>query len=129
MADQPAIERVGAIELQYGGGLVQLVADLRWAQSHRQHGRKRLVFPHLKAIGRFAALFGDNLRNLRLNGMGTEASLSAHEEESIQPLRWGVEYIVRFHLLTLALAESKGVDPDPIHRDHEPWARARAAHP
>jgi hypothetical protein len=56
------------------------------------------VFPHLKAIGRFAALFGGNLRNLRLNGMGTEASLSAHEEESITPLRWGVEYIVRFHL-------------------------------
>jgi hypothetical protein len=61
-------------------------------------GRKRLVFPHLKAIARFAALFGGNLRNLRLNGMGTEASLSAHEEESMSALRWGVEYIVRFHL-------------------------------
>ena len=64
----------------------------------QDHGRKRLVFPHLKGIARFAALFGSNLRNLRLNGMGTEASLSAHEEESITPLRWGAEYIVRFHL-------------------------------
>ena len=65
----------------------------------RDRGQKRLVFPQLAGLSRFAALFGSNLRNLRLNGMGTESSLSAHEEESISPQRWGVaEHIVRFHL-------------------------------
>ena len=33
--------------------------------------------------------------------------------------------IVRFQLLTLAIAEARGIDPDPIHRDDERWARAR----
>ena len=31
-------------------------------------------------------------------------------------------------LLTLDLAEARGVDPDPIRRDDERWARARAAY-
>ncbi|MHB1207617.1 MAG: aspartyl/asparaginyl beta-hydroxylase domain-containing protein, partial [Rhodospirillaceae bacterium] len=39
-----------------------------------------------------------SLRNLRLNGMGTDSSLSAHEENSIKAHRFGVDYIVRFHL-------------------------------
>lgn len=60
--------------------------------------KKRLVFPELKGLARFAALFGGSLRNLRLNGMGTESSLSAHEEDSIAVSRFGTVYIVRFHL-------------------------------
>ena len=36
--------------------------------------------------------------------------------------------IVRFQLLTLDLAEARGVDPDPIRTDEEPWKRARAAY-
>ena len=36
--------------------------------------------------------------------------------------------IVRFQLLTLALAEARGIDPDPIHRDDPRWERARAAY-
>jgi hypothetical protein len=59
---------------------------------------KKLVFPQLKGLTRFAALFGDALRNLRLNGMGADAGLSAHEENSITPRAWGADYIVRFHL-------------------------------
>jgi hypothetical protein len=33
--------------------------------------------------------------------------------------------IVRFQLLTLALAEARGVNPDKIRRDDERWKRAR----
>ena len=36
--------------------------------------------------------------------------------------------IVPFQLLTLALAEARGVDPDRIRRDDERWDRARAAY-
>ena len=49
-------------------------------------------------------------------------------ETTLVPTRHPVVDIVRFQLLTLALAEAKGVDPDPIHRDVERWARARAAY-
>jgi glucosamine--fructose-6-phosphate aminotransferase (isomerizing) len=36
--------------------------------------------------------------------------------------------IVRFQVLTVGLAEQRGVDPDLIRRDDERWARARAAY-
>ncbi len=36
--------------------------------------------------------------------------------------------VVRFQLLTLEVAEARGVDPDRIRRDDERWARARAAY-
>lgn len=36
--------------------------------------------------------------------------------------------IVRFHLLTLDLAETRGVDPDLIRRDDERWKRAAELH-
>jgi hypothetical protein len=36
---------------------------------------------------------------------------------------------VRFQLLTLDLADARGVDPDRIRRDDERWARAAAAYP
>jgi hypothetical protein len=35
--------------------------------------------------------------------------------------------IIRFQLLTVDLAELRGIDPDRIRRDEEPWARAAAA--
>jgi glucosamine--fructose-6-phosphate aminotransferase (isomerizing) len=47
---------------------------------------------------------------------------------TLVPTRHPVVDIVRFQLLTLALAEERGIDPDPIHRDDERWARARAAY-
>src|SRR5205823_9584142 len=40
------------------------------------------------------------------------------------PTRHPVVDVVQFQLLTLALAEARGVDPDRIHRDDERWARA-----
>ena len=36
--------------------------------------------------------------------------------------------IVRFQVLTVELAQQRGVDPDLIRRDDERWARARAAY-
>ena len=49
-------------------------------------------------------------------------------ETTLVPTRHPVVDIVRFQLLTLAIAEAHGIDPDPIHRDDERWARARAAY-
>jgi glucosamine 6-phosphate synthetase-like amidotransferase/phosphosugar isomerase protein len=36
--------------------------------------------------------------------------------------------IVRFQLLTVDLADARGVDPDKIRRDDERWKRAAAAY-
>jgi glucosamine--fructose-6-phosphate aminotransferase (isomerizing) len=47
---------------------------------------------------------------------------------TLVPTRHPVVDIVRFQLLTLELAEARGVDPDRIRRDDERWARARAAY-
>jgi glucosamine 6-phosphate synthetase-like amidotransferase/phosphosugar isomerase protein len=47
---------------------------------------------------------------------------------TLVPTRHPVVDIVPFQLLTVDLAESRGVDPDRIHRDDERWARARAAY-
>ena len=44
------------------------------------------------------------------------------------PTRHPVVDIVRFQLLTLALAEARGVDPDLIRRDDPRWQQARDAY-
>ena len=49
-------------------------------------------------------------------------------ETTLVRTRHPVVDIVRFQLLTLAIAEARGIDPDPIHRDEERWARARAVY-
>lgn len=49
-------------------------------------------------------------------------------ETTLVPTRHPVVDIVRFQLLMLAIAEARGIDPDPIHRDDGRWARARAAY-
>jgi hypothetical protein len=59
---------------------------------------KKLVFPHLEGIARFAGLFGDQLINLRLNGLGHNSGLGAHEERPIQAMPMGTKYKIRFHL-------------------------------
>lgn len=50
-------------------------------------------------------------------------------EVKLVPTRHPVVDIVRFQLLTLDLADARGVDPDLIRRDDERWARARAVYP
>jgi glutamine---fructose-6-phosphate transaminase (isomerizing) len=44
------------------------------------------------------------------------------------PTHHPVVDIVQFQLLTVDLAARRGVNPDVIRRDQEPWARARAAY-
>ena len=46
-------------------------------------------------------------------------------ETTLVPTRHPVVDIVRFQLLTLAVAEARGIDPDPIRRTPgSPWAAA-----
>jgi glucosamine 6-phosphate synthetase-like amidotransferase/phosphosugar isomerase protein len=47
---------------------------------------------------------------------------------TLVPTRHPVVDIVRFQLLTVDLADARGIDPDVIRRDDERWARARAAY-
>jgi glutamine---fructose-6-phosphate transaminase (isomerizing) len=49
-------------------------------------------------------------------------------EVELVPTRHPVVDIVRFQLLTIALAERRGVNPDHIRTDDERWKRARAAY-
>lgn len=59
---------------------------------------RKLVFPGKPAIARLAALFGSELRNMRLNLIGRKSSLQPHEEGSILSTPRGVDYVARFHV-------------------------------
>jgi glucosamine--fructose-6-phosphate aminotransferase (isomerizing) len=69
----------------------------------------------LEGEGRAADRARDALAALRELGCDVE----------FVPTRHPVVDIVRFQLLTLALAEARGVNPDKIRRDDERWKRAR----
>jgi glucosamine--fructose-6-phosphate aminotransferase (isomerizing) len=94
------------------------------------HQTEQLLHGHLAAID-------ESVRAYVLEGEGRAAE-RAHDavaalealgcETTLVPTRHPVVDIVRFQLLVLAIAEPKGIDPDKIHRDHEPWARARASY-
>jgi glutamine---fructose-6-phosphate transaminase (isomerizing) len=90
------------------------------------HHTEQLLHGHLAAIdetvrayvlddGRRAA---DAVRALEVLGC----------ETTLVPSRHPVVDIVFFQLLTLAAADARGVDPDPIRRDDERWERARKAY-
>jgi glutamine---fructose-6-phosphate transaminase (isomerizing) len=94
------------------------------------HQTEQLLHGHLAAVD-------DGVRAYVLEGEGRAAERAAaavaalHElgcETTLVPTRHPALDIVRFQLLTLAVAEARGVDPDRIHRDDERWARARAAY-
>jgi glucosamine--fructose-6-phosphate aminotransferase (isomerizing) len=94
------------------------------------HHTEQLLHGHLAAIdeavrcfvlegeGRAAERARDAVAALRELGCDVE----------LVPTRHPVVDIVRFHLLTLALAERRGVNPDLIRTDDERWKRARAAY-
>ena len=94
------------------------------------HHTEQLLHGHLAAID-------ETVRAYVLEGEGRAAE-RAHDavaalvelgcETTLVPTRHPVVDIVRFQLLTLALADARGIDPDRIHRDEERWARARAAY-
>jgi glutamine---fructose-6-phosphate transaminase (isomerizing) len=94
------------------------------------HHTEQLLHGHLAAID-------ETVRAFVLEGEGRaaerarEAAAALRElgcEATLVPTVHPVVDIVRFQLLTLDLAERRGVDPDLIRRDDDRWARARAAY-
>jgi glucosamine--fructose-6-phosphate aminotransferase (isomerizing) len=91
---------------------------------------EELLHGHLAAID-------DHVRCFVLEGEGRAAerareALRALEalgcEAKLVPTTHPVVDIVRFQLLTIDLAEARGVNPDLIRRDDPRWERARAAY-
>jgi glucosamine--fructose-6-phosphate aminotransferase (isomerizing) len=94
------------------------------------HHTEQLLHGDLAAVD-------DSVRAFVLEGKGRAAERAAGAvralrelgcETTLVPSVHPVVDIVRFQLLTLDLAEARGVDPDRIRRDDERWARARAAY-
>ncbi len=94
------------------------------------HHTEQLLHGHLAAVD-------ESVRAYVLEGEGRAAG-RAHDavaalnelgcETTLVPTRHPVVDIVRFQLLAVTIAEARGIDPDPIHRDDERWARARAVY-
>jgi glucosamine--fructose-6-phosphate aminotransferase (isomerizing) len=94
------------------------------------HHTEQLLHGHLAAIDetvRAYVLEGEGRAAERAHA-AVAALLELGCETTLVPTHHPAVDIVRFQLLTLAIAEARGVDPDPIHRDHVRWARARAAY-
>ena len=94
------------------------------------HHTEQLLHGHLAAVD-------DSVRAFVLEGEGRAAERAAGAaaalrelgcETTLVPTVHPVVDIVRFQLLTLDLAEARGVDPDRIHRDDPRWERAAAAY-
>ena len=94
------------------------------------HQTEQLLHGHLAAVD-------ESVRAFVLEGEGRAAERAAGAvgalrelgcDTTLVPTVHPVIDIVRFQLLTLDLAEARGVDPDRIRRDDERWARARAAY-
>ncbi|MDQ3867610.1 MAG: SIS domain-containing protein, partial [Actinomycetota bacterium] len=94
------------------------------------HQTEQLLHGHLAAVD-------ETVRAFVLEGEGRAAERARQAAAALEILGCDVELvptshpvvdIVPFQLLTLALAERKGVDPDWIRRDDERWKRAAAAH-
>jgi glucosamine--fructose-6-phosphate aminotransferase (isomerizing) len=94
------------------------------------HHTEQLLHGHLAAID-------SSVRCLVLEGEGRAAE-RAHDvvravgelgcDATLVPTTHPVVDIVRFQRLTCDLAEARGIDPDRIRRDEEPWERARQAY-
>ena len=94
------------------------------------HHTEQLLHGHLAAVD-------ETVRAYVLEGEGRAAERARDAvaalrelgcETTLVPTRHPAVDIVRFQLLTLALADARGIDPDRIHRDDPRWARARAAY-
>ena len=94
------------------------------------HHTEQLLHGHLAAID-------ENVRAFVFEGEGRAADRARQAvaalrelgcDTTLVPSVHPVVDIVRFQLLTLDLAEARGIDPDWIHRDDERWKRAAAAH-
>jgi glucosamine--fructose-6-phosphate aminotransferase (isomerizing) len=85
----------------------------------------------------YLAAVDESVRAFVLEGEGRAAERAAETvsalrelgcETTLVPTEHPVVDIVRFQLLTLDLAEARGIDPDPIRRDQPRWERAAAAY-
>jgi glucosamine--fructose-6-phosphate aminotransferase (isomerizing) len=94
------------------------------------HQTEQLLHGHLAAVD-------ERVRAFVLEGEGPAAERAAGAvralreigaETTLVPSGHPVVDIVRFQLLTLDLAERRGVDPDLIRWDDPRWDRARQAH-
>jgi len=94
------------------------------------HQTEQLLHGHLAAVD-------ESVRAFVLEGEGRAAERAAGAvaalrelgcETTLVPTVHPVVDIVRFQQLTVDLAEARGVDPDPIRTDEEPWKRARATY-
>ena len=94
------------------------------------HQTEQLLHGHLAAVD-------ETVRCFVLEGDGRAAERARDAVAALTELGCDVELvptrhpavdIVRFQLLTLALAERRGVNPDLIRTDDERWKRARAAY-
>jgi glucosamine--fructose-6-phosphate aminotransferase (isomerizing) len=90
------------------------------------HQTEQLLHGHLAAVD-------DSVRAFVLEGDGRAAERAAGAvaalkelgcDTTLVPTVHPVADIVRFQLLTLDLAEARGIDPDPIRRDDPRWERA-----
>ena len=94
------------------------------------HHTEQLLHGHLAAIDpsvRSFVLEGDGRAVERAGGV-VRALVEIGAEATLVPTTHPVADIVRFQRLTCDLAESRGIDPDLIRRDEEPWDRARQAY-
>ena len=94
------------------------------------HHTEQLLHGHLAAID-------SAVRCFLLEGEGRAAERARDAERALRelgcevtllPTSHPVVDIVRFQRLTVDLADARGVDPDLIRRDEEPWDRARKAY-
>ena len=94
------------------------------------HHTEQLLHGYLAAID-------EHVRCFVLEGTGRAAERAREAADALSvlgcdvtlvPTTHPVVDIVRFQLLTLELAEARGVNPDRIRRDDERWERARAAY-
>ena len=77
------------------------------------------------------------VRCFLLEGQGRAAERARDAERALRelgcevtlfPTSHPVVDIIRFQRLTVDLADARGIDPDLIRRDEEPWDRARKSY-
>jgi glucosamine 6-phosphate synthetase-like amidotransferase/phosphosugar isomerase protein len=96
------------------------VAAESWHTEQLLHGYLAAVDERVRAF----VLEGEGRAAERARG-AAEALGEIGVDATLVPTRHPVVDIVPFQLLTVDLADARGVDPDPIRRDDPRWARAR----
>ncbi len=94
------------------------------------HHTEQLLHGHLAAVD-------SSVRCLVLEGRGRAAERARDAERALReldcevtvlPTTHPVVDVIRFQRLTVDLAAARGIDPDLIRQDEQPWARARKSY-